>query len=161
MEIVNSIKTVYLGKATDDESSVPKDPNAFGFYIENKTGNLVLAYREFLPNFSIVGENLVFTPTTENPVPTYSIDNRGYLIQEVNGMSQVIGKVVGDSAYQIAVKNGFEGDEAQWLESLKASIGVASKTNLGGIYVHIVERQNEAGETVVDMYQGDKPIEGV
>ncbi len=30
-----------------------------------------------------------------------------------------IGRVVGDSAYEIAVSNGFEGTETEWLESLK------------------------------------------
>lgn len=29
-----------------------------------------------------------------------------------------IGKVVGDSAYDIAVKNGFKGTEEEWLETV-------------------------------------------
>ena len=32
-----------------------------------------------------------------------------------------IGKVVGDSAYEIAVNNGFTGTEEEWLESLKGT----------------------------------------
>lgn len=32
----------------------------------------------------------------------------------------------GDSAYQVAVNNGFEGTESEWLESLKGKDGVAT-----------------------------------
>ena len=39
-------------------------------------------------------------------------------------MAQVnLGRVVGYSAYEIAVQNGFEGTEAEWLASLKGETG--------------------------------------
>lgn len=41
-----------------------------------------------------------------------------------------IGKVVGDSAYEIAVNNGFTGTEEEWLESLKGtSFNVVGSVN--------------------------------
>ena len=33
--------------------------------------------------------------------------------------SQNLGRITGLSAYEIAVKNGFEGTEQEWLDSLK------------------------------------------
>lgn len=38
----------------------------------------------------------------------------------------------GDSAYEIAVKNGFEGTESEWLESLKGSDGADGKNGVDG-----------------------------
>lgn len=32
---------------------------------------------------------------------------------------QNLGRVVGESAYELAVKNGFEGSEQEWLESIE------------------------------------------
>lgn len=40
------------------------------------------------------------------------------------GKFQVVPAIIGYSAYQIAVENGFEGTEAEWLESLKPKRGV-------------------------------------
>ena len=39
----------------------------------------------------------------------------------------------GDSAYDIAVKNGFEGTEAEWLESLKGTDGTDGKDGTDGV----------------------------
>lgn len=41
---------------------------------------------------------------------------------EFNGITKIPGKD-GASAYEIAVKNGFEGSEVEWLESLKGAPG--------------------------------------
>jgi len=38
-----------------------------------------------------------------------------------------LGRITGQSAYEVAVKNGFEGTEQEWLESLKASASVNEK----------------------------------
>lgn len=38
----------------------------------------------------------------------------------------------GESAYEIAVRNGFEGTEAEWLESLKGDTGTAGKDGTDG-----------------------------
>lgn len=38
-----------------------------------------------------------------------------------------LGRITGQSAYEVAVKNGFEGTEEEWLESLKASASVNEK----------------------------------
>ena len=39
------------------------------------------------------------------------------------GSIALLASCAGESAYDIAVKNGFEGDEAAWLESLKGDKG--------------------------------------
>lgn len=41
----------------------------------------------------------------------------------------------GESAYQVAVRNGFVGTEQEWLESLKGATSPATTYNLGGIKV--------------------------
>lgn len=40
----------------------------------------------------------------------------------------------GDSAYQVAVNNGFEGSEAEWLKSLKASVESASESDIENLF---------------------------
>lgn len=42
-----------------------------------------------------------------------------YVDIDCSGMTADIGAVVGASAYEVAVRNGFEGTEAEWLETLK------------------------------------------
>lgn len=44
-------------------------------------------------------------------------------------MSMQLNNWRGYSAYEIAVKNGFEGTEAQWLESLKGADGQTTHVN--------------------------------
>lgn len=39
----------------------------------------------------------------------------------------------GESAYNIAVKNGFVGTEAEWIESLKGEKGEIGKTPIKGV----------------------------
>ena len=39
----------------------------------------------------------------------------------------------GESAYNIAVKNGFVGTEAEWVESLKGEKGEIGKTPIKGV----------------------------
>ena len=39
----------------------------------------------------------------------------------------------GESAYNIAVKNGFVGTEAEWIESLKGKKGEIGKTPIKGV----------------------------
>ena len=41
----------------------------------------------------------------------------------------------GDSAYVVACQNGFEGTEAEWLESLKGERGEKGDTGNSGVYV--------------------------
>lgn len=38
-----------------------------------------------------------------------------------------VGRIKGESAYELAVKHGFQGTEAEWLESLKASSEVTDR----------------------------------
>lgn len=43
--------------------------------------------------------------------------------QSLKGKAIIPDKIYGDSAYEIAVKNGFEGTEVEWLASLKGDVG--------------------------------------
>lgn len=46
---------------------------------------------------------------------------------------KVAGTLTGKSAYQIAVDNGFEGTEQEWLESLKSVLTAQDKTDIVNI----------------------------
>jgi hypothetical protein len=41
----------------------------------------------------------------------------------LHGKAEIPGLIPGKSAYEVAVKNGFKGTEAEWLESLKGADG--------------------------------------
>lgn len=59
-----------------------------------------------------------------------TIDNKGNLIiYYSDDTTNNIGKITGDSAYEIAVKNGFNGTETEWLESLKGTINISEIKN--------------------------------
>lgn len=46
---------------------------------------------------------------------------------------KVAGNLTGKSAYQIAVDNGFEGTEQEWLESLKSVLTAQDKSDIADI----------------------------
>ena len=46
---------------------------------------------------------------------------------------KVAGTLTGKSAYQIAVDNGFEGTEQEWLESLKSVLTAQDKSDIADI----------------------------
>lgn len=46
---------------------------------------------------------------------------------------KVAGTLTGKSAYQIAVDNGFEGTEQEWLESLKSVLTTQDKAYIANI----------------------------
>ncbi len=48
-------------------------------------------------------------------------------------LMELINGTVGESAYEIAVDNGFEGTELQWLESLKGEPGTDGHTPVKGV----------------------------
>lgn len=58
-----------------------------------------------------------------------SVSSRATLTGNVAGKGSLLGavsnpeKIYGKSAYEIAVKNGFEGTEEEWLESLQGEEG--------------------------------------
>lgn len=43
-----------------------------------------------------------------------------------------------DSAYQVALKNGFTGNEIEWLESLKGSDGIDGRNGMDGTRVEVI-----------------------
>lgn len=83
-----------------------------------------------------------------NPVKTVN----GYTPDE-NGNVEVIGNngEDGKSAYQIAVENGFEGTEEEWLESLKVGVEIEFATD------EEVESilKEQYGETLEDIPDSD------
>lgn len=60
----------------------------------------------------------------------------------------------GLSAYEIAVKNGFEGTETEWLESLKSSGTVVNQVtyNISGVDSDIVSAANTGLQSIVSVY---------
>lgn len=66
-----------------------------------------------------------------------------------------LGRVVGDSAYEVAVANGFVGTEQEWLASLKGTDGVsptASVVKTGSVATITITDEN--GTTTASIYDG-------
>lgn len=66
-----------------------------------------------------------------------------------------LGRVVGDSAYEIAVANGFVGTEQEWLASLKGTDGfspTASVVKTGSVATITITDEN--GTTTASIYDG-------
>ena len=54
-------------------------------------------------------------------------------VRDKDGNIIDISALNGESAYNIAVKNGFVGTEAEWIESLKGEKGEIGKTPIKGV----------------------------
>jgi len=67
-----------------------------------------------------------------------------------------LGRVVGYSAYEIAVQNGFVGTEAEWLASLKGDTGATGAQGPQGP----TGPQGETGATGPQGPQGEQGIQG-
>lgn len=68
-------------------------------------------------------------------------------------LMELINKTVGQSAYQVAVSNGFEGTQVQWLESLKGEPGEQGAQGVQG-------PQGEQGVQGEQGPQGEQGIQG-
>lgn len=82
--------------------------------------------------------------------------NKGYVISakvDVSGKQEL---VQGDSAYEVAVKNGFVGTEEEWLESLKGETGPAGPQGPKGDKGDV----GPAGKDGKDGAQGPQGIQG-
>lgn len=68
----------------------------------------------------------------------------------------------GDSAYEVAVKDGFVGTEAEWVDSINATIEeVTVKTGAAGTQVKVVEGGTDRKKTLeLTIPKGDKGIQG-
>lgn len=78
-----------------------------------------------------------FWHKTDNKIPIAAVED---LTEELNGLN----KLKGESAYQIAVKNGFQGTEIEWLASLKGEKGsspeiTASINEMGDLLINITK----------------------
>lgn len=51
------------------------------------------------------------------------------ILNEQTGEYEELPVARGESAYEVAVRNGFEGTEEEWLESLKAAIDDSKVSN--------------------------------
>lgn len=72
------------------------------------------------------------------------------------GRDGVVGRD-GKSAYEIAVENGFEGTEAQWLVSLKGADGAPGQNGVDGA----PGQDGATGQIGPQGPKGDTPIKGV
>ena len=79
-----------------------------------------------LTTSQFIVENECATCTDENISTDESFDILVELIEEVKVLKQTPGKP-GLSAYEIAVENGFEGTEAEWLISINGTDGYTPK----------------------------------
>jgi hypothetical protein len=80
----------------------------------------------------------------------------------VGGMASVIGRD-GKSAYEVAVKNGFEGTEIEWLESLKGERGDKGEQGIRGLQGEKGDKgdKGERGEQGVQGEQGQQGVQGI
>lgn len=79
-------------------------------------------------------------------------------------MVKNLGRVVGQSAYEIAVKNGFSGTEAQWLESLRGEQGIKGDKGEKGDKGDTGESQPPTQaqvDSAVSDYLAEHPVEGL
>ena len=68
-----------------------------------------------------------------------------------------LGRVVGDSAYEVAVSQGYTGTESQWLASLKGQEGfspVATVTRTASNDGALISITDSAGTTSAIVYDG-------
>lgn len=78
---------------------------------------------------------------------------------------------VGESAYEIAVREGFEGSETEWLESLKGEQGPAGKDGVDGVvtFEALTDEQRaslkgdkgDKGDTGTQGPKGEQGIQGI
>ncbi len=65
---------------------------------------------------------------SNSPSGNVSATNVQAAINELDGQITALGALEGDSAYEVAVDNGFVGSEAEWLESLVGDTGATGAT---------------------------------
>lgn len=86
------------------------------------------------------GSSYVCHTTSEGNLPTdpdywFLIASKGEIGPKGDQGETGLTGDTGLSAYELAVENGFTGDEEDWLEMLKGEIPVASSSLIGGIKV--------------------------
>ena len=100
-EVLSTSGTLYCQVVKKDESNnFIKHSQVFMLSVNESAPCTQQAFEEVPPNFKIAYDEMVA------------------IIKKVNE-SLTSGKFNGLSAYELAVKNGFEGTEAEWIESLK------------------------------------------
>lgn len=71
----------------------------------------------------------------------------------------VIRGLDGKSAYQIAVENGFEGTEEEWLESLEGKEGYSPSVHLerkeNGVLITAINQDGQESQMIYDGRDGD------
>ena len=72
--------------------------------------------------------------------------------------NQVWDNTVGLSAYELAVKNGFQGTETAWLETL-TSFGLAKEHGFQGTEEEWIEKLTQNAEKTLFSYSGSNPIQ--
>lgn len=105
-----------------------------------------------MPDISLIP---VFTGINDAPsAPTEQQGcNGSYVVDKLNEIIGVVNTTAleGESAYQIAVNNGFVGTEAEWLLSLKGEPGEGSGNGSGNPVVNNVIVDNSSGSPVITL----------
>ena len=111
---------------------------------QGETGETGVGIKNITKTSSINNVDTYTITFTDNTTKTFTVTNGTNGANGTNGLTPYIGQngnwfvgttdlevkaagAAGKSAYEIAVENGFQGNEAAWLESLKGSAGVGIK----------------------------------
>ena len=111
---------------------------------QGETGETGVGIKSITKTSSINNVDTYTITFTDNSTKTFTVTNGTNGANGTNGLTPYIGQngnwfvgttdlqvkaagTAGKSAYEIAVENGFQGNEAAWLESLKGSAGVGIK----------------------------------
>ncbi len=125
-ECKNNVVELTLPNASTAEVGVSECE--LGIYAEGSNEAL------YTPHLSITVHATLLHEFASNVIASDSFE---ILNQTINNAQTLIsttenklanGEFDGDSAYEVAKKNGFEGTEAEWLESLKVAVAVVGKT---------------------------------
>tara|TARA_R110002050_G_scaffold58647_1_gene131498 strand:+ start:17362 stop:18555 length:1194 start_codon:yes stop_codon:yes gene_type:complete len=139
--VLNSQGTVWL-PGTLGGSYYPK-----GFYIW--TGSAWVSDRN-----AIASEFEGLTSDIQSRIQEAPIDGNDYLRKD-GAWEQVISGVDGESAYEIAVDEGFVGNETQWLLSLKGDQGIQGIQGIEG------PAGSDGADSTVAGPQGIQGIQGI
>jgi hypothetical protein len=95
-----------------------------------------------------------------------SVNGKAESVVKLRGSLSLPDAIVGKSAYEVAVMNGFEGTEEEWLASLKGSkivstVLIGQDENGGNIYMQTYDNGDTGTFVAPKGKDGEKPAKGV
>ena len=121
---VTNGSTTVAGTATNWVASYPGlelNINGLNFPVKSVDGRFALTLVHPYPGETASG--LTYTLVPVHPGTNTAVQSMNKLIQTVNELIDAGGVNKGKSAYELAVELGYQGTEAEWLESLKGTDG--------------------------------------